>query len=101
MRNITLFFTVQSPEANHAKIHITFVIINLEGAIEVCNSIGVGQFSHTAINMCCGTRHGCTSLHLVRSAHTGPDGTVALSSAYGLVGTGFASRYRLPPRAGF
>ena len=32
---------------------------------------------------------------------TGPDGAVAVSSANGLVGTGFASRYRLQPRAGF
>ena len=31
--------------------------------------------------------------------HTGPDGTVAMSSVNGLVGTGFASRYRLQPRA--
>ena len=32
---------------------------------------------------------------------TGPDGAVAMSSANGLVGTGFVSRYRLQPRAGF
>ena len=32
---------------------------------------------------------------------TGPDGAVAMSSANGLVGTGFTSRYRLQPRAGF
>ena len=32
---------------------------------------------------------------------TGPDGAVVMSSAYGLVGTGFASRYWLQPRAGF
>ena len=30
-----------------------------------------------------------------------PDGTVAKSSANGLVGTGFASWYLLQPRAGF
>ena len=30
-----------------------------------------------------------------------PDGAVAMSSANGLVGTGFVSRYRLQPRAGF
>ena len=30
-----------------------------------------------------------------------PDGTVALSSANGLVGSGFASRYRLQPRPVF
>ena len=30
-----------------------------------------------------------------------PDGTVAKSSANGLVGTGFASWYRFQPRAGF
>ena len=29
------------------------------------------------------------------------DYAVVMSSAYGLVGTGFASRYRLQPRAGF
>ena len=29
------------------------------------------------------------------------DGTVVMSSANGLVGTGFASQYRLQPRAGF
>ena len=32
---------------------------------------------------------------------TGPDGAVVMSSTKGLVGTGFASRYRLQPRAGF
>ena len=32
---------------------------------------------------------------------SGPDGAVAMSSANGLVGTGFASAYRLEPRAGF
>ena len=32
---------------------------------------------------------------------TGPDGAVVMSSANGLVGTEFASRYRLQPRAGF
>ena len=31
---------------------------------------------------------------------TDTDGTVAMSSANGLVGTGFATRYRLQPRAG-
>ena len=31
----------------------------------------------------------------------GPDGAVVMSSANGLVGTGFASRYRLQPRVGF
>ena len=34
-------------------------------------------------------------------AQTGPDGTVAMSSANGVVGTGFASQYQLQPRAGF
>ena len=32
---------------------------------------------------------------------TGPDGAVVMSSANGLVGTGFSSRYRLEPRACF
>ena len=32
---------------------------------------------------------------------TGPDGAVAMLSDNGLVGTGFASRYRFQPRAGF
>ena len=32
---------------------------------------------------------------------TGPDGAVAMSTANGLVGTGFTSWYRLQPRAGF
>ena len=32
---------------------------------------------------------------------TGPDGAAVMSSANGLVGVGFASRYRLQPRAGF
>ena len=32
---------------------------------------------------------------------TSPDGAVAISSANGMVGTGFTSRYRLQPRAGF
>ena len=35
------------------------------------------------------------------AAKTGPDGAVVMSSGYGLAGTGFASRYRLQPRAGF
>ena len=33
--------------------------------------------------------------------NTVPDGAVVKSSAKGLVGTGFASGYRLQPRAGF
>ena len=33
--------------------------------------------------------------------YTGPDGAVGVSSGNGLVGTGFATRYRLQPRAGF
>ena len=32
---------------------------------------------------------------------TSPDGVVAMTSANGLVGTGFASRYRLQPRTIF
>ena len=32
---------------------------------------------------------------------TGPDGAVAMSLANRMVGTGFVSRYRLQPRAGF
>ena len=32
---------------------------------------------------------------------TSSDGAVVMSSANGPVGTGFASRYRLQPRAGF
>ena len=32
---------------------------------------------------------------------TGPNSAVVMSSANGLVGTGFASRYRLQCRAGF
>ena len=32
---------------------------------------------------------------------TGPDGTVAKSSANGLVSTGLTSQYQLQPRAGF
>ena len=32
---------------------------------------------------------------------TGPDDAVAESSANGLVGTGFTSRYRLQPQSGF
>ena len=32
---------------------------------------------------------------------TGPDDTVAMSLANGLVGSGFASWYRLHPKAGF
>ena len=32
---------------------------------------------------------------------TGPDGTVAISLANGLVDTGFASWYQLHPKAGF
>ena len=33
--------------------------------------------------------------------YTGLDGAVVMLSANGLVGNGFASRYRLQPRAGF
>ena len=49
----------------------------------------------------------CTSIgHLYHWAMLHPDlrlvhGTVAMSSANGLVGTGFASQYQLQPRAGF
>ena len=35
------------------------------------------------------------------SVRTGTNGTVVMSSANVLVGAGFASRYRLQPRAGF
>ena len=38
---------------------------------------------------------------LIISQVTGPNGAVVMSSANGLVGTGFASWYRLQPRAGF
>ena len=38
---------------------------------------------------------------LTKYPYTNRDGAVAMSSANGLVGTGFASRYRLQPRAGF
>ena len=38
---------------------------------------------------------------LISLQHTGPCGVKAMPSANGLVGTGFASRYRLQPRAGF
>ena len=48
---------------------------------------------------------GATSLspkHIaILMLHTGSNGTVVMSSVNGLVGTGFASRYRLQPRAGF
>ena len=37
----------------------------------------------------------------MRKKQNGPDGPVAKLSANGLVGTGFASRYRLQPIAGF
>ena len=40
-------------------------------------------------------------LYLTLARPTGPDGAVVMSSANGLVGTGFASRYRHQPRAGF
>ena len=45
----------------------------------------------------------CPAINTVqnRATGTGPDGAVALSSANGLVGTGFAFRYRLKLRAGF
>ena len=33
--------------------------------------------------------------------HTSSDGAVAVLLSNGLVGTGFASQYRLQPRAGF
>ena len=38
--------------------------------------------------------------HIFKS-DTGPDGTLAISSANGLVGTGFISQNRLQPRTGF
>ena len=49
----------------------------------------------------------CLTLHLIKtdpplgSGNTDPDGAVATSSANGLVGTGFASWYRLQLRADF
>ena len=47
----------------------------------------------------CGMMHIKDPMLLI--GKTGPDGTVVKSSANGLVDTGFASRYRLQPRAGF
>ena len=47
----------------------------------------------------CGIVHIQQPLLLIRK--TGPDGTVVMSSANGLVGTGFASQYWLQPRSGF
>ena len=38
---------------------------------------------------------------LITTAVTGSDGAMAMTSANGLVGTGFASRYRFQPRAVF
>ena len=38
---------------------------------------------------------------LLLIGETGSDGAVVISWVNGLVGTGFASRYRLQPRAGF
>ena len=48
----------------------------------------------------CGVVHIKEHLLLIGKI-TGPGGAVAMSSANWLVGTGFASRYRLQPRAGF
>ena len=49
----------------------------------------------------CGLKVICTSFVNLRLKETDPDGAVVMSSANRLVGTGFASRYRLQPRAGF
>ena len=38
---------------------------------------------------------------LLLIGNTSPDGAVVMSSANGLVGTGFTSQYWLQPRAGF
>ena len=38
--------------------------------------------------------------HQYNCHSTGPDGAVAMLSANGIVGTGFASRYRVQPRTG-
>ena len=58
--------------------------------------------AHSVGGMCyllCGMMHMKESLLLI--GNTGPDGAVVMSSANGLVGTGFAYRYRLQPRACF
>ena len=45
--------------------------------------------------------NGAYKRSLAPNQKTGPNGAVAMSSVNGMVGTGFASRYRLQPRAGF
>ena len=60
---------------------------------------------HDWCNKCRGMCYPVISLSLLLllcgSGVIGPDDAVAMSSANGMVGTGFASRYRLQPRAGF
>ena len=46
-------------------------------------------------------RDGACKISLSANRNTGPDSAVAMPSANGFVGTGFASRYRLQSRAGF
>ena len=47
------------------------------------------------------SRGECIKHVLYDSLITGPAGVVVMSSANGMVGTGFSSRYRLQPREGF
>ena len=59
--------------------------------------------SYSSLPVCCTsllrTKYIYTTVQ--HSGGTGHDGAVVMSSANGLVGTGFASPYRLQPRAGF
>ena len=67
------------------------LLVFLGGCVCFCSravsEVTIGWLDHVVFN--------------VEGFNTGFGGTVAMSSANGLVGTGFASRYRLLPRAGF
>ena len=66
------------------------LLVFLGGCVCFCSravsEVTIGWLDHVVFN--------------VEGFNTGFGGTVAMSSANGLVGTGFASRYRLLPRAG-
>ena len=53
------------------------------------------------VGRCKATTPSSLSITSNRVNSAGPDGAVDVSSASGLVGTGFTSRYRLQPTAGF
>ena len=80
---------------------VRWVVGSMDSLIYFSLQPSLHDWSNTGHDMCnpvCGMVHIKEPLLLIRK--TGADGAVVMSSANGLVGTGFASRYRLQPRVG-